>query len=280
MTRVVRSIALYTPLVIWAFVILFPLYWVVITSFKLPIDTYQHARLWPFIDFQPSLRAWTDVLSGSVEVAMPLTNSIIAASVSSVLATVMGGLAAFGLARFSYRFGPFRNRHIALAIIAQRMIPPAAILIAFFVVFAQVGMQDSIVSLTIAHLGMNLPFAIWIMRDFFGQIPRELEEAARVDGATWWGAFWRITVPLAAPGLASTLIIMFIFSWNEYFFASMLTLQDASTLPILIANQVTTSGVRWWLMSVLTLIAIVPTIVLGFFVQRFVVRGLTSGAVK
>jgi multiple sugar transport system permease protein len=273
-------VALYTPLTIWAFVILFPLYWVLITSFKLPIDTYQHARILPFIDFNPTLRAWADVLGGSVEVGLPLTNSIVAASISSVLATGIGGMAAFGLARFRYRFGRIGNRQIALAIIAQRMVPPAAILIAFFVVFARVGMQDSIVSLTIAHLGMNLPFAIWIMRDFFNQIPRELEEAARVDGATWWGAFWRITIPLAAPGLASTLIILFIFSWNEYFFASMLTLQDASTLPILIANQVTTSGVRWWLMSVLTLIAIVPTIILGFFVQRFVVRGLTAGAVK
>jgi multiple sugar transport system permease protein len=265
---------------VWAFLILFPLYWVLITSFKLPIDTYQHARLLPFIDFKPTLKPWTDVLGGSVQVGQPLTNSIISASVSAVLATVIGGAAAFGLARFRYQFGPVGNRQIALAIIAQRMVPSAAILIAFYVVFAQVGMQDNIASLTIAHLGMNLPFAIWIMRDFFNQIPRELEEAARVDGATWWSAFWRITVPLAAPGLASTLIILFIFSWNEYFFASMLTLKDASTLPILIANQVTTSGVRWWLMSVLTLIAIVPTIVLGFFVQRFVVRGLTAGAVK
>jgi multiple sugar transport system permease protein len=277
----------YIPLIIWTIIILFPLYWVISTSFKLPIDVYEGANFLPWVDFQPSLDAWDQVLTGKqasfggrIEIMRPLINSVIAATTSSILATLVGAMAAYGLARFRYRYGPLHNRHLSFLVIAQRMLPPAAILIAFFVLFDLIGLQDSLSGLVLFYFGVNLPLAIWLLHDFFATLPREMEEAALVDGTSWWGAFIRISIPLAAPGIAATFIILFIFSWNEYFFASMLAYREASTLPVLIAGQVTAIGVAWGPLSALTTIAIIPTVLIGLLASRYVVRGLTAGAVR
>lgn len=275
-----KSTLAYIPLVLWSLVILFPIYWMASTAFKRPIDVFQGAAYLPWVDFEPTLDSWRGMLSGDVRVVRPFVNSLIAASLSSVLAVVVGAMAAFGLSRFNYRFGPWRNREIAFWFISQRMLPPAAVILAFFVMFNYVGLLDSVWALTIAYLGFNLPLAIWLLRDFFESIPRELEESALIEGASWWGAFLRVTLPLAVPGLAATLIFLFIFSWNEYFFASLLAFTEARTLPVTIAEQATSIGVRWWTMSVLITVAMLPTVLLAFMVERFIVRGLTTGGVK
>lgn len=270
----------YIPLIIWAIFILFPLYWMVITSFKLPVDVNRGVTLLPWVDFTPSLHAWQDLANGAIPVVQPLTNSFLSASISALVVTALGGMAGYGLSRFSYRWGPWRNNEIAFWFISQRMLPPAAAILAFMVLFNKLHLLDSVAGLTIAYIGFNLPFAIWIMRDFFASLPRELEEASLTEGATWWTTFWRISLPLAVPGLAATGILVFIFSWNEYLFASLLAFEKAKTMPVTLAGMATAIGIRWWLMSALAIVSMVPTIVLGLLLERYIVRGLTAGAIK
>jgi multiple sugar transport system permease protein len=160
------------------------------------------------------------------------------------------------------------------------MLPPAAAILAFMVLFNKLHLLDSVAGLTIAYIGFNLPFAIWIMRDFFASLPRELEEASLTEGASWWTTFWRISLPLAVPGLAATGILVFIFSWNEYLFASLLAFEKAKTMPVTLAGMATAIGIRWWLMSALAIVSMVPTIILGLLLERYIVRGLTAGAIK
>ena len=126
----------------------------------------------------------------------------------------------------------------------------------------------------------NVPFAVWIMRDFFNGLPVDLEESARVDGATRWQAFYKIVLPLSAPGLVAVAIFSFIFSWNEYLFSLILTNFNAITLPVLIAGQNNTRGIEWWFISALTLTAVLPVVIMGLFLERFITRGLTAGAIK
>jgi multiple sugar transport system permease protein len=280
MPKTLRRNLAYLPLIIWAVVILFPLYWMVITSFKLPIDINRGVSYIPWVDFSPSLHAWQDLKQGAVPIADPLRNSFLAATVSSLAAVVLGGMAGYGLSRFQYRWGPWRNKDIAFWFISQRMLPPAAAILAFMVMFNYLHLLDSVAGLAIAYTGFNIPFAIWIMRDFFTALPRELEESSLVEGASWLTTFWRIVLPLSVPGLAATGILLFIFSWNEYLFASLLAFEKAKTMPVTIAGMATAIGIRWWLMSALAIVSMVPTVLLGLLLERYIVRGLTAGAIK
>ncbi|HEX5500422.1 MAG TPA: carbohydrate ABC transporter permease [Thermomicrobiales bacterium] len=270
----------YIPLVLWAIVVIFPLYWMTITSFKRPIDINRGVSYLPWVDFTPSLQAWRDLRAGAVPVVQPLINSFVAATISSAVAVALGAMAGYGLARFAYRWGPWRNNDIAFWFISQRMLPPAAAILAFMVMYKYAHLLDTVAGLTIAYIGFNLPFAIWIMRDFFAALPRELEESSLVEGASWPRTFVQVALPLALPGLAATGILLFIFSWNEYFFASLLAFEKAKTMPVTIAGMATAIGVRWWLMSALAIVSMIPTIALGLLLERYIVRGLTTGAVK
>lgn len=280
MNRLVGKTLAYTMLTLWALIILFPLYWMVITSFKLPVSIIQGPAYIPWRDFQPDLFAWRQIFNGDVEIAGPLKNSFLAASISALVAVALGAMAAYGLVRFSYRLGPWRNRDIAFWFISQRMLPPAAAILAFMIMYKYLHLLDSVTGLTIAYIGFNLPFAVWIMRDFFAGLPRELEEAALVEGASWLTAFRKVALPLAVPGLAATGILLFIFSWNEYLFASLLAFENAKTIPVTIAGEATSIGIRWWLMSAMGIISMIPTVTLGLLLERHIVRGLTLGALK
>jgi multiple sugar transport system permease protein len=143
-----------------------------------------------------------------------------------------------------------------------------------------VGLVDTHVGMILAYTVFNLPFAVWIMRDFFNGLPVDLEDSARVDGATRWKAFTRIVLPLSAPGLVSVAIFSFVFSWNEYLYALMLTNFEAITMPIFIAGQNTQRGVEWWYISALAITAVLPVVVIGLLLQRFITRGLVAGAIK
>jgi multiple sugar transport system permease protein len=280
MPKAMRRNLAYLPLIIWAVIILFPLYWMVITSFKLPIDINRGVSYIPWVDFSPSLHAWQDLRLGAVPIVDPLRNSFLAATISALAAVVLGGMAGYGLSRFQYRWGPWRNKDIAFWFISQRMLPPAAAILAFMVMFNYLHLLDSVAGLAIAYTGFNLPFAIWIMRDFFTALPRDLEESSLVEGASWLTTFWRIVLPLSVPGLAATGILLFIFSWNEYLFASLLAFEKAKTMPVTIAGMATAIGIRWWLMSALAIVSMVPTVLLGLLLERYIVRGLTAGAIK
>ncbi len=278
-----QTILLYALIAFWCFMVLFPYYWLATTSFKKPLDSLRFPKYIPFHDFQPTTEHWEYLLKVRWDVTWRhFRNSLIAASGSTFLAVLVGAMAGYGLSRFQYywRALRWRNDNIAFWIISQRFLPPALFVVPFLIAYADLGLIDKHIGLIIAYTMFNIPFAVWIMRDFFDGLPVELEDSARVDGATRWGAFTRIVLPLSAPGVASVAIFSFVFSWNEYLYALMLTNFDAITMPVYIAGQNTQRGVEWWYISALAITAVLPVILVGLLLERFITRGLVAGALK
>jgi len=278
-----RSCALYAVVIFWCFIVLFPFYWLGTTSFKRQLDSLRLPKYIPYYDFQPTTEWWDYLFNVQRDVTWRhFRNSLIAASGATALAVTFGAMAGYGLSRFRYRWPVlnWRNDNIAFWIISQRFLPPALFVVPFLIAYAKLGLIDTYPGLIIAYTMFNIPFAVWIMRDFFDSLPVDLEESARVDGASRWRAFTRIVLPLSAPGLASVAIFSFVFSWNEYLYALMLTNFNAITLPVYIAGQNTQRGVEWWYISALAITAVLPVILVGLLLERFITRGLVAGALK
>ena len=278
-----QTLALYSIVIFWTFVVLFPFYWLFTTSLKKPLHVSRGPRYMPYVDFQPTTKHWKYVFGAQKDTTLRhFRNSLIAAAGSMILALIIGSMAGYGLSRFQYhwRFPPWKNDDIAFWIISQRFLPPALFVVPFLILYVSVGLVDTHIGLIIVYTMFNLPFAIWIMRDYFNNLPPDLEESAMVDGATRWQAFMRIVLPLSAPGLVSVAIFSFVFSWNEFLYALMLTNFDAITMPVLIAAQNNTRGVQWWFISALTLTAVTPVVLLGLFMERFITKGLMAGAIR
>jgi multiple sugar transport system permease protein len=277
------TLLLYAIVIFWSFIVLFPYYWLATTSFKKPLDATRFPKYIPYYDFQPTTEHWDYILTQRWDkTSGSFRNSLIIASGSTFLAVLLGSMAGYGLSRFRYYWKRlrWRNDNIAFWIISQRFLPPAVFIIPFMIAYADLGLIDTHIGLIIAYTMFNIPFAVWIMRDFFNGLPTDLEDSARVDGATRWKAFYRIVLPLSAPGLVSVAILSFIFSWNEYLYSLMLTNAEAVTLPPFIAAQNTQRGVEWWYISALAMLAIVPVILFGLALERFITRGLVAGALK
>ncbi len=274
--------ATYVILLIWAFICLFPIYWTITTSFKSNIAVIQGPTYIPWVQFEPTDLGWNAVLQGSQGRVFNknFQNSLVVALSASSIAIILGSMAGFGLSRFSYRFGPLRNRDISFWFLAQLIMPPVAIIMPILILYRELNLIDTRIGLILLYAVANLPIVIWIMRDQFNSVPPELEQASQVDGSTILGAFARIVVPVAAPGLVAAFILAVIFSWNEYFFAAILSRTDATTVPYMVAAQVSSQGVQWWAMAAIATAAITPLIVIGIFLERFIVQGLTAGAVK
>lgn len=276
-----RSGIVYALLSGWMIVVYFPLYWTAITSFKAYVATLD-ATYVPWVDFTPTLDTWNEMLTGvqSRRIIQAFINSTIISLASATFAVVLGSMAGYGLARFHYRFGKWRNNEIAFWFISQRMMPPAAAVLAFMVMYRVLNLLDTQFGLILAYVSFNLPTVIWIMRDFLLQMPRDLEDSAMIDGASRLLAFWKVVVPLAAPSIVAVFIFSFIFTWNEYLFALILTFNNVATVPLLLAAQVTSIGVQWSKMAVLTGISLVPSIICAVLLERYIARGLLSGAIK
>ena len=165
-------------------------------------------------------------------------------------------------------------------ILSVRMFPPIATIIPIFLLFNKLGLIDTRLGLMLLYIAFNLPFAIWIMRSFFDEIPSELDDAAMVDGCSPWQAFARIILPLAAPGLSATAIFCMMFSWNEFLFAMIISRAQTQTLPVGVMGFITQRGVLWGEMSAAATIIMTPMIIFTFLIQRYLIRGLTFGAVK
>jgi multiple sugar transport system permease protein len=189
-------------------------------------------------------------------------------------------MAAYGLARFEYKWAIWRNRDISFWFLSQLILPPVALAMPILVLYKELALLDSRVGMIMIYTLMVLPIVIWIMRDQFGSIPIELEQAALVDGATTWGAFMRIVVPIATPGAVAAFIISVIICWNEYIFAALLTSTTAKTLPVAVASQTGSQGINWWSMAAISTAAIAPLVLIGILLERYIVKGLTAGAVK
>jgi multiple sugar transport system permease protein len=287
--RTLGRALIYGALLFWAFVCLFPIYWTVTTSFKSAIDVTQ-GHLIPWLDFQPDWKGWRslglspdtilETSTARAEFTSRFVNSVITSVGASALALVLGSLAAYGLSRFRYKFAWMRNDDILFFFMSQLILPPVVLALPFLVLYKALSLLDSRFGLILLYTLTVLPIVIWIMRDQFNSIPIELDEAAFVDGLSVWGAFLRIVLPLAVPGMVAAFILSLVLCWNEYFFAALLTSTDAKTLPVMVASQTGSQGINWWSMAALSTAAIAPLVLVGIFLDRYIVSGLTTGAGK
>jgi multiple sugar transport system permease protein len=250
---------------------LFPILWISLTAFKSGDEFLKSPPVW--IPSDPSFHYFGRVIdSGGLKA---LKNSLIIASSATLLSLLIGSLAAYGLAR--YKVG---GDNLPFYILSQRFMPPVAVIFPFLLVFKALKWMDTLQALIVVYLTFNLPYAVWMMRGFFLEIPREIEESALVDGCTPLGAFWRIALPLAAPGLVATGVFCFIFAWFELFFAVSLTRTNAVPLSVHLPNFFGKYTVFWGEIGATSVVAMLPMFLMSLIVQRYLVRGLTLGAVK
>ena len=255
---------------------IFPIYWIALNSFKTSLDIFAVPPVW--FDFQPTGMHYFAAFVERPFLVFAL-NSLAIAVGTTVFSMVFGTMAGYALARFTY----WRNVkfHLSFWILSTRMMPPIVTIIPLFIFFGVLDLLNTKTAVIVAYTAFNLPFVIWMMKSYFQELPVELEEAAIVDGDTRWGAFIRIAVPLARPGLAATSIFSLILAWNEMLLALILTeTQQSVTLPIGIAGRVTQYTTYWGEISAAGFMASIPIVIFAFIVQRHLVRGLSFGAVK
>jgi multiple sugar transport system permease protein len=252
-------------------VLLSPIFWLVTTAFKEKGEYFAYPPVYlpKKLDFGHFLRGLE--LGG----AKGIQDTLIVAASTTALAMVLGSLAAYSLARF--RIG---GKHLAFWILSIRMMPPVASVLPLFLFYRFLKILDTYEALIITYTIFNLPFAVWMLKGFFEELPTELEEAALVDGCGRVGAFYKIALPLIAPGLVATALFCFMFSWNEFFFALILSRSNITPITVVIAGMIGGHEILWAEISAVAAMASIPIIILAIFLQRYLVRGLTLGAVK
>lgn len=252
--------------------VLVPLYWVAITSIKPSDDYLAVPPVW--FPSHPTLVHYTAALF-AYRGLEGLSHSVTVALGSMVLSVLLGTPMGYSLARFQTG-----GKHLAMWVLSQRFLPPVAIGLPIFLLYRNYGLYDTQTGLILVYAVMTLPLTVWMMYAYFRQLPRELEDAARVDGCGWMQAFLRVAVPLALPGVAAAAVFAFIAVWTEFFFALILTSRHAFTLPTVFRSFVSFQGAQYGESSALAMVSLVPSILLGVLVQRHLVRGLTLGAVR
>lgn len=257
--------------------VLFPFYWALVNSIKQPADTFRPGAWVPFWQFQPTLEHWIAELS-ILETRHALLNSTVIALGAATLSVLLGTTAAYALARF--RFGKKGNANLTTWFISQRILPPVVVVIPFFLIMRQLQLLDNVFALMLLNATFTLPFPVIILSQMIRELPKELEEAAYVDGATVFQGFLQVVLPLLLPGLVATWIICMAFSWNEFLLALSLTTKSAIPMPVIIAGAEHTRGVQFWYVGVRVLLTMLPPIVFALLAQRYIIRGLTLGAVK
>jgi multiple sugar transport system permease protein len=262
----------YTLLVVILLWTLVPVGWMLISSFKSLTDVLSPT---PLLMFKPTLVNYISLVSGGNNILSYFRSSILAAGISTIIATTLGCLAGYGLARGNFR----AKKHLAFWIISTRMAPIAAVILPLFIGFTFLHLINTVWGLVVAYLSFNLPFAIWIMNAFFEDLPAGIEEAARVDGATNFQTFWRIALPMTAPGIVTTAILCLVFSWNDYAFAVTFAGPGSQTLPVAASQLITQTGVDWGQLTAIGTVVALPMVLVGLAVRRYLVRGLTLGAV-
>ncbi|MDA8219143.1 MAG: carbohydrate ABC transporter permease [Dehalococcoidales bacterium] len=267
------SLAGYWALLLAATLIfLFPMYWIVAMSFKSPIDIFAMPPKWLFT---PQLDAYADLFF-SAPSGQYLMNSAIVSSMAVVLSLSFGVPAAYALSRLQYAW-----RESALfAILCVRMIPPMSLGLPFFLVFLELKLIDTHLGLALVYLSVNLPLVIWMMKPFFDDVPVALEEAARIDGCSTFQAFRMVVLPLIPYAVAAVGIFCWIFSWNDFFFALILTRESAKTAPVGITYFIRFEDAKWATIAAGATIIAVPVVAFSIAVRKYLLTGLTAGAVK
>jgi multiple sugar transport system permease protein len=251
--------------------VLFPLAWLTLGSFKTRHDALS---LPPRIVFDPTFEAYSKIVAGGF--MHSFGNSLSVALTNVVLALVIGTPAAFALTRMTGR----TPDDVSFWILSIRMAPVFAVILPLYVLFKSIGLLDTRIAVALAHLTLTLPLAIWMLMTYFRSLPVELDQAAMIDGASPLQTLLYIIVPMSRPMLASVAIIVFIFSWNEFLLAFILTARDAQTVPVAVAGLAGTMTFDWPLIAAISVCSMIPAFIFVGFAQRHIVTGLASGAVK
>jgi multiple sugar transport system permease protein len=250
--------------------ILFPFLWLLQMSFKPDADIFAFP---PKLVFAPTLEHY--IALWDTEFRDSFWNSAVVSVGSTVISLVIGVPGAYALSRTRTAEGA-----LSLLILASRMAPPIAFTIPYFLVYRHVELLDTRLGLVLIYLTFNLSLVIWLMRSFFDATPRSLEEAAWIDGAGLWQAFHKIVLPLSGPGLAATAILCFLYSWNDFFFALILTRTEAMTAPVAVVNFMNYEGWEWGKIAAGGTMVMLPVLFFSILVRKFLVHGLTAGALK
>ncbi len=250
---------------------LFPVYWLFTISFKTPDEIFAVPPVWVPAQF----RLDNYLILFTEGDAAVIWNSLVIAGVSSVLAMTLGTFCAYSLARFNTG-----GENLAIWIISQRMMPPIAIVFPIFLAFVFAGMVDTFHGLILLYTAFNLPYVIWMMRGYIVDIPLELEESALVDGCTRWQTFWRVVFPMARSGLMATAVFTFVFAWNDFIFALILTRTEVITFPVQLTHYMGGQSNFWSKISAMSVLGTLPVFIAVTLLQRYLVRGISLGAVK
>ncbi len=267
--KFVSNVVFYLLVAIIALVVLFPFLWMLSSSFK----TQSDITSWPpQFFFSPTLQNYRKVFEEQ-DFLKYFLNSTIVGGVSVGLSLILGLPAAYSISRFA-------QRKLAVFILLARLMPGISFLMPWYIIFSRLDLMDSYVALILSHMLIALPIVVWIMSSYFSTIPRELEESAMVDGATRQYAFWAIILPLSGPGVITATTLSFIFSWNNFMFSQVLSMEKTKTLPIAVYNFISYAEVDWGGVMAAAVAIMAPAIILTMIFQKYVVKGLTMGAVK
>lgn len=275
----IGKIATYIALIGYSLFSLLPLYWIGTLAFKVDTEIYtQSPKLWGFV---ATLGHWREVFAGEasktgVDFVEAMRNSLITVVPAVLLALILGIPVAYVLARYNFK----GKEDIHFFYLSLYFMPPMLILIPLFVLYNRLGLYNTYLGMVLVLQLINLPLVVLIMRGFFQDIPIEIEQSARVDGAKPWWIFWRIILPLARPGMVATGFLCTIFSWNNYIFSFLLTSGEHQTAVVRLTLYKTFTGILWGPMAAAMLLTVLPVLALAIAIQRYIVRGLTLGAVK
>jgi multiple sugar transport system permease protein len=262
----------YLVVIITVILSIAPILYLFITSFKPAELTFALPPVWIFT---PTLKNYTDVIVGG-DFIKYFINSLVVAISATFIALVLGSFAAYGFARFRFH-GHFWLR---MSVLIPQMLPPITIIVPLYVLFNGLKLIDTQIALIISYLTFTIPLAIWLMIGFFEDVPVDLEESAMIDGCSRFEALFRIILPLVAPGLAATAILGFLYCWNEFLYAVILTGRDARTLPVTITSFMTNKAILWGRITASGSLVLIPVLIFALIAQRYLIRGLSKGAVK
>lgn len=260
--------------VIVSLLFLFPVFWMVLTSFKQQVDIFTNP---PTFFFQPTLDQYITAMRRTDFVGR-LINTIIVAVGSGVLSIIVGSMSGYALARIRIRGA----KSIGLIALLSRGVPPIALAVPMFLVARKLGLTDKHIILILANSTFLVPYVMWLMRSFFVSLPKELEESAMIDGCSRFGAFLKIIVPISLPGILSTMIFSMILAWEELLFALILTNREATTLPVTISgiSADTVNGANWGALTAVGTITVIPVVIFALLVQKWLIQGLAEGSTK
>ncbi len=281
--KIIKLILTYVLLVIFLFFFLFPIYWIIATSIKSTVDIFAMPPKW--ITFKPVLENYKNifvvffnqkVVGTEGTLIKNIFNSVQASIFSVILASIIAIPAAYAFARFRFA----KKNFLTFWIMSLMITPPVVVLLPWLTTFHILKIYDSMIGLVFIYTTFNVPFIIWLSRGFFKEIPKEIEEAALVDGCNRFSTLFRITLPLAAPGLAAVVILSIVFTWNDFIFALILTGVKAVTAPVTLTGYISLQQIHWSKLAAGGVVTMLPPVIFAIIAQKYIVRGLTFGAVK